>query len=188
MARCSALAVAALLSLPMYAQAAPVGVSTNDACERAQPQQQRGQPPVQQAPQQADAKGGRGDQHQRPPHWWIEPQLRQQLAINDAQSKQIEDIWQKSLPDLRKLREQLIALQDQVSTMIQDGAAEASVTAQIEQTENTRAQYNKARTLMIYRMNKVLTPDQRAKVKAIAPPLYDDHRDGRRGGGPGPGK
>jgi hypothetical protein len=35
---------------------------------------------------------------------------------------------------------------------------------------------------MIYRMNRVLTADQRAKVKAISPPLYDDHRDGRRGG------
>jgi Spy/CpxP family protein refolding chaperone len=68
--------------------------------------------------------------------------------------------------------------------MVDDGAVEAAVTAQIEQTENTRAQYNKMRTLMIYRMNKVLNADQRAKVKAISPPLYDDHRDGRRGGGP----
>jgi Spy/CpxP family protein refolding chaperone len=158
----------------MYARA-------EDFCERAQaqPQQARGQ---QQA--QPDAKDGRGGDpaHPRPPHWWIEPQLRQQLAITDAQSKLVEDIWQKSLPDLRKLREQLVALQDQVSKMIQDGAPEALVTAQIEQTENTRAQYNKARTLMIYRMNRVLTADQRAKVKAISPPLYDDHRDGRRGG------
>jgi Spy/CpxP family protein refolding chaperone len=32
-------------------------------------------------------------------------------------------------------------------------------------------------------MYRVLTPDQRAKVTAIAPPLYE-RRDGRRGGGP----
>ena len=157
MARYSALALAALLSLPMYAQAAAV-------CERQPPQQARGQQP--------------GQQH--PPHWWIDPQLRQQLSITDAQSKQVEEIWQKSLPDLRKLRDQLNALEDQVSTMIQDGAAEASVIAQIDQTENTRAQLNKGRTLMLYRMNKVLTPEQRAKVKAMFPPR-DDHRDGRRG-------
>lgn len=178
MARYSALALAALLSLPMYARA-------EDACERQAPQQARTQPQAQQAQQpQPDGRDGRGNPG-HPPHWWMEPQLRQQLAITDAQSKLVEDIWQKSLPDLRKLRGQLMALQDQVSTMIQDGAAETLVTAQIEQTENTRAQYNKARTLMIYRMNKVLTADQRAKVKLIAPPLYDDHRgDGRRGGGP----
>lgn len=168
MARYSAWAVAALLVLPVYGRAA-------DACDHAQPpQQQRGQQP--------DGKSGEQG-HQRPAHWWIDPQRRQQLSISDSQSKTIEEIWQKSLPELRKLREQLMALQDQVSKMIDDGAAEASVTAQIEQTENVRAQANKARTLMIYRMNKVLNADQRAKVKAIAPPLYDDHRgDGRRGG------
>jgi Spy/CpxP family protein refolding chaperone len=144
------------------------------------------QPPQQQAPQPPppDAKNGGDQAHQRPPHWWIEPQLRQQLAITDSQSKSVEEIWQKSLPELRKLRTQLMALQEQVSKMIDDGAAEAAVTAQIEQTENTRAQYNKMRTLMIYRMNKVLNPDQRQKVKLVSPPLYDDHRgDGRRGGG-----
>jgi Spy/CpxP family protein refolding chaperone len=181
MARYSAWALAALLILPVYSRA-------EEACVRGQaqpakPQQSTGQPSTQQ-PQPQDAKNGGDQGHQRPPHWWIEPQLRQQLAITDGQSKSVEEIWQKSLPELRKLRTQLVALQDQVSKMIDDGAAEAAVTAQIEQTENTRAQYNKMRTLMIYRMNKVLNADQRAKVKLISPPLYDDHRgDGRRGGG-----
>jgi Spy/CpxP family protein refolding chaperone len=170
MARYSALALAALLSLPMYARA-------DDVCERTQaPQQARGQQP--------DAKNGRADQgqpHQPPPHWWIDPQLRQQLGITDAQSKSVEEIWQKMLPDLRKLREQLDKLESDLSNMIQDGAVESTVTAQIEQTENTRALLNKGRTLMLYRMNKVLTSDQRTKVKAMFPPR-DDHRDGRRRG------
>jgi Spy/CpxP family protein refolding chaperone len=172
MARISAWALAALLMLPMYAKAA-------EPCGRGQVQQPR---PQQQA-SQPDPKNGRGDQHQPPAHWWIDPQLRQQLAITDAQSKAVEDIWQKSLPDLRKLWHQLNALEDQVSKMIQDGAPEAAVTAQIEQTENTRAQANKARTLLIYRMYNVLKPEQRVKVTEIAPPLYE-RRDGRRGGGP----
>jgi hypothetical protein len=37
---------------------------------------------------------------------------------------------------------------------------------------------SKARTLMIYRMNRLLTPDQRAKVKA----MYDQKQPPRRGG------
>ena len=44
--------------------------------------------------------------------------------------------------------------------------------AQIDKVENLRAELNKGRTLMIYRMNKLLTPDQRAKVKA----MYDAAR------------
>jgi Spy/CpxP family protein refolding chaperone len=160
----------------MYARA-------EDACARQAPQQPRTQPQAtqaQQPPAQPDGRGGRGNQG-HPPHWWMDPQLRQQLGITDTQSKLVEDIWQKSLPDLRKFRDQLIAMQDQVSKMILDGAPEASVTAQIEQTENTRAQANKARMGMIYRMYKVLNADQRAKVNVMFP-LQDDHRDGRRGG------
>ena len=169
MARYSALALAALLSLPTYARA-------DDVCERqTQPQQQRGQ--------QQDSKAGNGDQG-HPPRWWSDPQLRQQFAITDAQSKAVEAIWQQSLPDLRKLRDQLVALDDQVSKMIQDGAPEASVNALVDQTENLRAQAMKARTLMIYRMYKVLKPEQRAKVMETYPVHRDDHRDGgRRDGG-----
>ena len=169
MARYSALALAALLSLPMYARA-------DDVCERAQAQQPQQQ--QQQRGQQPDSNGGRGNQHQ--PHWWIDPQLRQQLGITDAQSKAVEAIWQQSLPDLRKLRDQLFALDDQVSKMIQDGAPEASVTALVEQTENLRAQAMKGRTLMLYRMYKVLKPEQRAKVMEMYPVHRDDHRDGGR--------
>jgi Spy/CpxP family protein refolding chaperone len=179
MARISAWALAALLMLPVYARAA------DDVCERGQAPQQRGQQPDTKQDPKQDPKNGRGDQgHQPPPHWWSDPQLRQQLAITDAQSKAVEDIWQKSLPDLRKFRDQLMTLDDQVSKLIQDGAPEASVIALVEQTENTRAQANKARTLMLYRMFKVLKPDQRATVAAMYPIHRDDHRDGRRGGGP----
>jgi Spy/CpxP family protein refolding chaperone len=155
----------------MYARAG----LTDDVCERqAQTQQQQGQ--------QQDSKGGPDQGH--PQHWWIDPQLRQQLAITDAQSKAVEAIWQQSLPDLRKLRDQLVALDGQVSKMIQDGAPEASVNALVDQTENTRAQAMKARTLMIYRMYKVLKPEQRAKVMEMYPVHRDDHRDGgRRDGG-----
>ena len=168
MAKYSALALAALLSLPTYARA-------DDVCERqTQPQQQRGQQP--------DGKNGPDPGH--PKRWWIDPELRQQFAITVAQSKAVEAIWQQSLPDLRKLRDQLVALDDQVSKMIQDGAPEASVTALVEQTENLRAQAMKGRTLMLYRMYKVLKPEQRAKVMEMYPVHRDDLRDGgRRDGG-----
>jgi Spy/CpxP family protein refolding chaperone len=153
-------------------------VQADDVCERAQaPQQARSQQP--------DAKSGRGDQgqpHQPPPNGGSIA-LRQQLGITDGQSKAVDEIWQKMLPDLRKLREQLDKLESALSNMIQDGAVESTVTAQIEQVENTRSQLNKGRTLMLYRMNKLLSPEQRAKVKAMFP-SRDDHRDGRRGGGP----
>jgi Spy/CpxP family protein refolding chaperone len=164
MARYAAWALTALLILPVYARG-------SEWCERNQSPQQRAS--------QADAqKNGRGDQgHQPPPKWWIDPQLRAQLGVTDAQSKAVDEVWQKSLPKLREARENLDKLEDALSQMIQDGADEPRVIAQIEKVENTRLEFNKARTLMLYRMNKVLTPEQRAKVKAMF-----EHRDASRRG------
>lgn len=163
MARYSALALAALLSLPVYSWA-------DEMCIPGQ--QQHGQ--------QQDAKNGRGDQGHRP-HWWIDPQLRQQLGITDAQSKAVEEIWQKSVPELRDSWKRLNQLEDTLNKMIQDAADESAVVAQIEKVENARAEVNKGRTHMIYRMFRVLTPEQRAKVNALMFPPRDDRRGGGRG-------
>jgi Spy/CpxP family protein refolding chaperone len=151
MARQIAWALAVLLLVPVASRAA-------EWCERDQASQQRG------------GQGHSGDKnsdHKPPPKWWIDPQLRADLAITDAQSAAVDDIWQKSLPTLRDARGLLEKQEDVLSVMIRDGAAEAAVAAQIERVENMRAELNKGRTLMIYRMNKVLTPEQRAKVKAM---------------------
>src|SRR5262245_40223629 len=169
MASKTALALAALLLMPATSQA-------SGWCGHDQPPQQRGsQPPAQPPTQPAgDNKGG---DHKPPPKWWIDPQLRAELGITDAQSAAVEDVWQKSVQKLRDGRAQLEKQEDLLSQMIKDDAAEAAVMAQIDRVENMRADLSKARALMIYRMNKVLTPEQRAKVKAKM-----DKRDGRDGG------
>jgi len=113
--------------------------------------------------------------------WWIDPKLRAELAITDQQSAAVEQVWQKSAPWLREAREKLTKLEDVLSKLT-DGTDEALVIAQSERVETLRAELNKARTLMIYRMNKILTADQRAKVRA----MYDHSDPGRRG--PSPGK
>jgi Spy/CpxP family protein refolding chaperone len=162
MARQLAWGMAALLLLPGTGRAAAL-------CERAQAAQQRGAPPVE---KHSDAG------HQLPPKWWIDSQLRAELGITDQQSLAVDQVWQKSLPKLREARQRLEKLEDVLSQMILENAAdEPAVIAQIEKTESARAEMNGARTLMLYRMNKLLTADQRAKVKAM-----HDRRDGGRRG------
>ena len=129
--------------------------------------------------QRGDQKPGDNPGHQGPRKWWSDPQLRADLGITDQQSKLVEQVWQKSLPKLREERAQLEKLEDALSEMLaRDEADEAAVIAQIERVEAARADGNTKRTLMIYRMNKVLTPDQRAKVKAMMERRGDG---GRRG-------
>lgn len=150
MARHIAWALAALLLVPASGRA-------SEWCEREQAPQQRG----------GQSSRDRDSDHKPPPKWWIDPQLRAELSITDAQSAAVEDVWQKSLPKLRDGRGLMEKQEDVLSQMIAADAAEAAVVAQIDRVETMRAELNKGRTLMIYRMNKVLTPEQRAKVKAM---------------------
>jgi Spy/CpxP family protein refolding chaperone len=65
--------------------------------------------------------------------------------------------------------------------MILEAADEPSVKAQLDRVEAARSEANKARVLMLYRMNKLLTQEQRAKLDAKVKAIRE--RDGRRGSG-----
>jgi Spy/CpxP family protein refolding chaperone len=117
-----------------------------------------------------------------PRKWWTDQPMRGELGITDQQSAAIEQIWQESIPKLREARDRLDQLETTLSQMILDASDEAAVVAQIERVENTRAEANKARTLMLYRLNRLLTPDQRVKLKA----MHDRWEASRRQGPKGP--
>lgn len=155
MARHISWLVAAGLLLPSWSGAAVACEHSAGALER------------QQGRQADDSRrdNGRGDSPRRP--WWIDEHARAELSITDQQSDSIDQVWQKSLPRLRESRQQLDKLEDVLSQMILDAADEAAVVAQIERVESARAEANKTRTLMLYRMNRLLTPDQRVKLKAM---------------------
>jgi len=159
--------------------AAPAGATAAGICDPAQQQQKpAGQPPTGRADNPGRGeRDGRGERK----FWWIDPKMRADLSISDQQSASVEQIWQKSRPALGEAREKLDKMDKVLSQMIADGVDEAKVFAQIELVENTRADANKRRTLMIYRMNKVLTPEQRAKVRAMYEQNDPQHRGGRQG-------
>jgi Spy/CpxP family protein refolding chaperone len=126
------------------------------------------------AQQRGDKPGG---QDRRPPRWWADEPERTELGITDQQSAAIEQIWQQLSPRLKELRERLDQLEETMSQLIRDAADEAAVMAHVDKVESTRTEANKARVLMLYRMNRVLTPDQRIKLKA----LRDKRESSRRG-------
>ena len=147
----------ALVALLMLAQpsAAREG-STARLCAPAQAEAQKDQKP------DPDKDNRRG-----PFKWWINEDSRAELGITDEQSAAIEQIWQASLPKLRASRRQLDDLEHVLSQMIREAAEESLVAAQIDRVESVRSDMNKRRTLMLYRMNRVLSADQRQKLKAM---------------------
>lgn len=154
--RKTAWALAALLLIPASGRA-------SDSCGHDQAAQQ---PKNQQPGKPGEKPADKANEHRAPKYWWIDPESRAELGITDAQSAAVEDVWQKSAPKLREGRAQLEKLEDALSEMIRSDAPETTVIAQIEKVEAMRAELSKARAIMIYRMNKVLKPEQREKVKA----------------------
>jgi Spy/CpxP family protein refolding chaperone len=118
--------------------------------------------------QAAPAAGARASQPPPRPKFWMDPALRKELGITDQQSKAIEDIFESTVPSLRAARKEMEQLEDDLSKTIHANVADvATVARQIDKVEAARSAYNKARTLMLYRVNLVLSADQRERVRAM---------------------
>jgi Spy/CpxP family protein refolding chaperone len=156
-------------------------VSTSGlAAELCEATQQRAGNPATGKPKGDEQK--KDGNHQGPKKWWIDAQDRAELGITDQQSAAVEQEWQKTLPKLREKREQLEKLEAALAQLLaRDGGDEAAIAAQIDRVEAVRSEGNKARTLMIYRMHRVLTVEQRAKVKAMMDKRAERRDGGRRG-------
>jgi Spy/CpxP family protein refolding chaperone len=117
---------------------------------------------------------------QGPKKWWIDAESRAELGITDQQSAQIEQVWQHSLAKRAETRDRLDKAEAILEKMILEAADEPAVTAQLDRVEAARSEANKARVLLLYRINRLLTQEQRVKVDAKAKAMRE--RDGRRGG------
>lgn len=165
MARYVAWAFAALLLVPAAG-------SAEGLCEKGQNQK----------PAERGGASGQPDQGHQQPKWWVDPKLRAELAITDQQSAAIEAIWQKGLSERSETRVTLEKLEAALDQMMLDASAdEASVIAQIDKVEAARTAASKTRTLMLYRINKVLMPEQRAKLAAKAKAMRDQRSGDGRG-------
>jgi Spy/CpxP family protein refolding chaperone len=100
--------------------------------------------------------------------WWQSERVRAEVGLTDSQAQQIEAIFQETLPQLQAAKAELDRRQEALTRLIETGSAdEAQVVEAIERVETARSVAGKLRTLMLYRMHRVLTPDQRARLKAF---------------------
>jgi len=116
-----------------------------------------------------DGKSGPDDKkEERRVPWWKALETRAELGISDKQSKEIDDIFQATLPGLRAAKDALDTLDQAVAKLIKEGTADIGVVArQVGQAEQARADLTTKRTVMLYRMHRLLTPEQRTKLDAM---------------------
>jgi Spy/CpxP family protein refolding chaperone len=128
------------------------------------------------------AHAGEAAQGRPPLKWWKSEAFQKDLGITAEQEGRIDAIFMETLPELRMHKDELDRLESHVSRLIETDTDEASVERWIDKTEAARGRLNKVRTLMLMRMRQVLTPDQRARFKALHERLHGDRssHDSRR--------
>ena len=98
--------------------------------------------------------------------WWQDENFKRELGLTAEQSTRLEDIFQKSLPSLRRQKESLDRAQAEFDRLVERGD-DTAVMDQFTNVEMARAELNKLRTMMLLRMRRSLTADQWARFTAL---------------------
>ncbi len=113
-----------------------------------------------------DTREGRQDSNRW--KWWINPDHRKELGITDEQSKQIDEIFESSFPPQRAKYREAEKLDAELSRMLKESTADVqTVAAKVDQLEKLQAERRALRPVMLYRMNLVLSPEQRVKLENL---------------------
>ena len=104
----------------------------------------------------------------RPSKWWQNPACKHRVGLSDATAAEIERIFQSVRDELRAEKGELERQEAVLSRLLNDpDADEAVVVRTIDRVEAARSALAKSRTLMLYRMHRLLTPEQRRKLEAF---------------------
>lgn len=128
---------------------------------------------------QADGRPGdaRAGAPRGPSKWW--EVYKTELRLSPDQASRIDAIFEATFPQLRASYEELNKREEQLSALISaNDATEAQVLRQADQIEAIRGELSKTRVLMLFRMRRVLSPEQRDKLQALQ---KDRERDRDRG-------
>jgi Spy/CpxP family protein refolding chaperone len=118
--------------------------------------------------------------------WWQSETVKAELGLTAQQSEEVEAVFQASLPRLRELKRDLDRQEGVLSRLVEENVGEAQVAQQVDRVEAIRGEMSKVRTLMLFRMHKALSAEQRAKLKAIHERSSHGRDRDRSHGRPGP--
>jgi Spy/CpxP family protein refolding chaperone len=122
----------------------------------------------------SQAQGGTPaqDAPKRSYKWWRGEDARTDFGITEQQSKDLEAIFQQTLPML-KAKKADVDREEKILSGLMAAASttnESSVVQAVERVEAARSSLSRTFTMMQFRMYRLLTPEQRTKVQA-----YHDH-------------
>jgi Spy/CpxP family protein refolding chaperone len=108
--------------------------------------------------------------------WWQAERYQKELALSAEQITRIDGIYQTAQPLLKAQKEAFDRREEKLSKVIADPKSdEAAVIQATDRLELARNEMNRSRTLMLFRIRRVLNDEQLAKLNA----MHDHDRDRR---------
>jgi hypothetical protein len=120
--------------------------------------------------------GGRG-----PWEWWNDDAVKKEIGLRPNQAADIDRIYQRRLKDMAPYVQAVVQEKAVLVKMIADRVVDdTQLDLELNKFDGMRVKVESSRTLMLYRISKVLDADQFSKIQAI----IDRHEAaGRRGRG-----
>lgn len=104
----------------------------------------------------------------KPSKWWQNPACKSRVGLTEAQTTEIERIFQSVREELWSEKRELERQEAALSRLLADrDADEAVVVRTIDRVEAARSALAKTRTLMLYRMHRLLSPEQRIRLESF---------------------
>jgi Spy/CpxP family protein refolding chaperone len=115
--------------------------------------------------------------------WWQTERFQKELSLTAEQISRIEGIYQTTEPIMRAQKKATDKHEEKLSKLIQDPKSdEAMVLAATDRLEAARNELSRTRTLMLFRIRRVLTEEQIVKLNALH--QHDRQERERKGKGP----
>jgi Spy/CpxP family protein refolding chaperone len=128
-----------------------------------QAQQQQSAPQTRPA---AQPEPGRSNHERRP--WWKDPKHMAEVGLTAAQSAEIDLIFRTEIEKMKPMRALITEMERGVDATSRANTQDIEAyTRQVRQVEHKRAELNTARTVMLYRMRRVLNAEQNVKFQAM---------------------
>jgi Spy/CpxP family protein refolding chaperone len=110
--------------------------------------------------------------------WWQDEASKKELGLTPEQAASIDQIYTSAKEELSGYWDAREREEKELDRLIAESKVEQWVVArQIDKVETQRSNFNKLRIMTLYRMHRMLTPDQRVKLQQIRD---RDHRDPRK--------
>jgi Spy/CpxP family protein refolding chaperone len=100
--------------------------------------------------------------------WWQSERFQKELVLTPDQVTRIEGIYQTTEPLLRAQKQAIDRREEKLSKVIQDPKSDEVLLLQAtDRLESARNELSRTRTLMLFRIRRVLTDDQNLKINAM---------------------